>query len=452
LPALVVAAALLVNGPVHAQPGKADLVVAAKFLNPDTLSATIANVGNAPSRDNRYVIESNGRALGNGGVPSLNPGQSITIGPLKLAPVGQPTQINFFLATPDGGQADRVSVMQAASTGPAPPVNPGENNAGKVKVTVVNTTRFPATLYTLDAAQRETLIGGQGPGATNRILLSPGTQLRYRLQGSNDFGGVTILAEPTQTVTIGAPQLVPNQPQPQPAPPVNDNTGKVSVTVVNSTRFPTKLYTLDAAQRETYIGGQEPGITSRILLNPGTQLRYRLQGSNDFGGVTILAGPTQSFVIGAPLPAPNQPQPQPAPPVNPPLIQPKNPGGPVQLSQDEQRLIQLVNAERAKVNLPPLNANANLLAAARGHTANMARQQKMSHDLDGKGMADRITDAGYKYMQYGENIAAGLNTPEAVMNGWMNSQVHRNNILNNGFTEIGVGFVNGYWTQVFGRR
>jgi len=357
LPALVVAAALLVNGPVHAQPGKADLVVAAKFLNPDTLSATIANVGNAPSPDNRYVIESNGRALGNGGVPSLNPGQSITIGPLKLAPVGQPTQINFFLATPDGGQADRVSVVQAASTGPAPPVNPGENNAGKVKVTVVNTTRFPATLYTLDAAQRETLIGGQGPGATNRILLSPGTQLRYRLQGSNDFGGVT-----------------------------------------------------------------------------------------------ILAGPTQNFVIGAPLPAPNQPQPQPAPPVNPPLIQPKNPGGPVQLSQDEQRLIQLVNAERAKVNLPPLNANANLLAAARGHTANMARQQKMSHDLDGKGMADRITDAGYKYMQYGENIAAGLNTPEAVMNGWMNSQVHRNNILNNGFTEIGVGFVNGYWTQVFGRR
>ncbi len=59
----------------------------------------------------------------------------------------------------------------------------------------------------------------------------------------------------------------------------------------------------------------------------------------------------------------------------------------------------------------------------------------------------------------GENIAAGYSTPQEVMNGWMNSTGHRNNILSTNNWEIGVGYasVNGsdygrYWTQDFGER
>jgi uncharacterized protein YkwD len=55
----------------------------------------------------------------------------------------------------------------------------------------------------------------------------------------------------------------------------------------------------------------------------------------------------------------------------------------------------------------------------------------------------------------GENIGMGYINATAVMNGWMNSPGHRQNILNSNYTELGVGLVQGqgglYWVQVFGK-
>ena len=48
---------------------------------------------------------------------------------------------------------------------------------------------------------------------------------------------------------------------------------------------------------------------------------------------------------------------------------------------------------------------------------------------------------GISYTSAGENIAQGQRTPEEVVQAWMNSAGHRANILNNGFTHIGVGYV-----------
>ena len=58
---------------------------------------------------------------------------------------------------------------------------------------------------------------------------------------------------------------------------------------------------------------------------------------------------------------------------------------------------------------------------------------------------------GITYKTAGENIARGYNTPESVVNGWMNSSGHRANILNSTYTRIGVGYVKdgNYWTQMF---
>ena len=58
---------------------------------------------------------------------------------------------------------------------------------------------------------------------------------------------------------------------------------------------------------------------------------------------------------------------------------------------------------------------------------------------------------GISYRSAGENIAMGYKTPEAVVDGWMNSSGHRANILNSSFTKIGVGYVKDghYWTQIF---
>ena len=64
---------------------------------------------------------------------------------------------------------------------------------------------------------------------------------------------------------------------------------------------------------------------------------------------------------------------------------------------------------------------------------------------------DMLTAFGVNYRAAGENIAMGYGTPQAVVDGWMNSPGHRANILNANFTQIGVGYVadGNYWTQLF---
>ncbi|MBA4066231.1 MAG: CAP domain-containing protein [Isosphaera sp.] len=125
-------------------------------------------------------------------------------------------------------------------------------------------------------------------------------------------------------------------------------------------------------------------------------------------------------------------------------------------TKEEQAVIDLTNAERKKADLPPLAAAPKLTAAARGHAANMAKQDKLNHTLDDKTFADRAKDAGYKYRALGENIAWGQAGPKEVVEGWMNSKPHKENILKDEYTEIGVGVAKNakgerYWVQVFGK-
>lgn len=125
------------------------------------------------------------------------------------------------------------------------------------------------------------------------------------------------------------------------------------------------------------------------------------------------------------------------------------------ITREERAVIDLVNAERKKENLPPLTANLKLAKAARSHSAQMAKLEKMEHELEGKTAKDRVEAVGYLYKRIGENIAAGQKTPEAVMDAWMNSEHHKENIMRKEFTEIGIGIALGqdgkrYWTQVFG--
>jgi uncharacterized protein YkwD len=117
------------------------------------------------------------------------------------------------------------------------------------------------------------------------------------------------------------------------------------------------------------------------------------------------------------------------------------------------RIVQLVNAERAKVGCQALTLNSALTKAAQDHSADMAAHQTMSHTgSDGSSPGDRITGAGYDWSAYGENVAYGYATPDEVMAGWMSSPGHRENILNCSFREIGVGLAQpgSYWTQDFG--
>jgi len=99
----------------------------------------------------------------------------------------------------------------------------------------------------------------------------------------------------------------------------------------------------------------------------------------------------------------------------------------------------------------PLSVNSVLTSAARAHSYDMVARDFFSHtNPDGDGPGDRIEALGYDWSGYGENIAAGQSTAEAVINTWMNSAGHCSNIMSPDFEEIGIGFHQQHWTQVFG--
>lgn len=117
------------------------------------------------------------------------------------------------------------------------------------------------------------------------------------------------------------------------------------------------------------------------------------------------------------------------------------------------RVVQLVNAERSKVGCSALTLNATLSKVAQAHSEDMALHRNMSHSgSDGSSPGDRLTNAGYTWSAYGENVAYGYASPDQVMAAWMASPGHRANILNCTFKEIGVGLAQpgDYWTQDFG--
>lgn len=115
-------------------------------------------------------------------------------------------------------------------------------------------------------------------------------------------------------------------------------------------------------------------------------------------------------------------------------------------------VFELVNAERLAAGLPPYAYNTDLALAAQDHARDMVQQDYFSHSsLDGRSFSDRVNETDYTGFPSGENIAAGQRDPESVMSSWMNSPGHRNNILSEGSNEIGIGFVDNHWVQVFGR-
>ena len=123
----------------------------------------------------------------------------------------------------------------------------------------------------------------------------------------------------------------------------------------------------------------------------------------------------------------------------------------------QQQVVDLTNARRAENNLAPLRMNATLTAVAHAHAADQATVDTMSHTgTNGSDAGARIVASGYPTQAWGENVAAGYATPDAVMAAWMNSPGHRANILNGTFTQIGIGLAYAadgtpYWAMELGR-
>jgi uncharacterized protein YkwD len=130
------------------------------------------------------------------------------------------------------------------------------------------------------------------------------------------------------------------------------------------------------------------------------------------------------------------------------------------LKQMEGQVFALVNQRRAEAGLAPFTRAADLDAAARRQSLDMAITGNFDHTgTDGSSPFDRIRAAGYNFTNAGENIAAGQDTAAGVMTTWMNSPGHRANILGADYKEIGISVVfqegsefRFYWTQTFGAR
>jgi uncharacterized protein YkwD len=139
-----------------------------------------------------------------------------------------------------------------------------------------------------------------------------------------------------------------------------------------------------------------------------------------------------------------------------PAAEDRKPPAKVELSAEEQAILDLTNKARAAEKLPPLSVNPRLMQAARKHSRNMAKQDKLEHELDEKTVGDRADAEGYDYAEVGENIAAANGAkPETIVENWLKSKGHRENLLGTKFTDIGLGVAKNekgetYYTQVFG--
>lgn len=111
---------------------------------------------------------------------------------------------------------------------------------------------------------------------------------------------------------------------------------------------------------------------------------------------------------------------------------------------NQKLLIELTNQERQKAGLPLLRENAFLDAAAKAKAENMFKENYWAHFApSGKTPWDFITTFGYKFVYAGENLAKSFYNSEDVVEAWMNSPTHKENIVNSKYQDIGIAVVEG---------
>lgn len=125
-----------------------------------------------------------------------------------------------------------------------------------------------------------------------------------------------------------------------------------------------------------------------------------------------------------------------------------------------EAFLQAANHIRQRSGLPPLQRDAALDRIADSHTRDMAKSRFFAHESPTRGSThDRMRRAGFPYQRYGENIGRARSSEE-IHTLWLRSPGHRANLLDPGFTHIGVGVTTDgstappviIATQVFGGR
>ena len=125
-------------------------------------------------------------------------------------------------------------------------------------------------------------------------------------------------------------------------------------------------------------------------------------------------------------------------------------------TMQEQKLLNLLNADRARNGLPPLTLDPELSRLAQLKSSDMNSNHYFAHESPTYGTAGQMLDTfGYDYLGVGENIAHHANVEKAEA-AFMSSDGHRRNILGSQWDKVGIGIAydengNVYVTQLFAR-
>ncbi|CAH0199578.1 hypothetical protein SRABI96_01893 [Peribacillus sp. Bi96] len=117
---------------------------------------------------------------------------------------------------------------------------------------------------------------------------------------------------------------------------------------------------------------------------------------------------------------------------------------------NEQQIFDITNIMRRRFDLKPLEWDGPAAEVAYLHSREMTDTPEGTHVSEANGDLEKRLDAGHvKYKAAGENIAAKYVDAAEVMEGWLNSKGHRDAMLNEEFTGLGVGVYKKYYTQNF---
>ncbi len=124
----------------------------------------------------------------------------------------------------------------------------------------------------------------------------------------------------------------------------------------------------------------------------------------------------------------------------------------IQESPYIQQVVDLVNVERTKAGLNPLNKSSEICTAAQIRAVEISTSFDHTRP-DGRRYRTVLADCGISTRSSGENIAGGYRSPQEVVQAWMGSEGHRANIMNPDYTDIGIGYYKAgnmqYWSQLF---
>lgn len=116
----------------------------------------------------------------------------------------------------------------------------------------------------------------------------------------------------------------------------------------------------------------------------------------------------------------------------------------------EKQIFDITNVMRNQYDKSKLKWEEDVSEVAFMHSKDMAENNYFSHDsLDGRGLKERLAVKDIFYLSAGENIAAQYPDAPAAMEGWLNSEGHREALLNDAYTHLGAGVHQLYYTQNF---